>query len=258
LVANFTIVLGSTGDRHLSNVLIHENTGEVIHIDFGIVFEQGKVRLLSAAKPLWNAFCVSFPLLWTTFSHRCLKRLQIPELVPFRLTQNVVDAMGPMGTEGGFMKTAEETLSLLRQNAHGLETIVSSVLADPQYHWSENPEENQSGVETICDDHDDTNPGSRDNDTAATSTRRSRKRRGNGDENGSVSDEPQRQQRQAVTKRDEFAVFAMRRITEKLQGFEDDTGGEQQSVESQVKLLVSAACDPGNLCQMFLGWAPFI
>ena len=33
------------GDRHTHNILIHEGTGEVVHIDFGIVFEQGKVRL---------------------------------------------------------------------------------------------------------------------------------------------------------------------------------------------------------------------
>lgn len=35
-------VLG-IGDRHGSNILIHKGTGEVVHIDFGIVFEQGKV-----------------------------------------------------------------------------------------------------------------------------------------------------------------------------------------------------------------------
>jgi ataxia telangiectasia mutated family protein len=33
------------GDRHLGNILIHQGTGEVVHIDFGIVFEQGKVRI---------------------------------------------------------------------------------------------------------------------------------------------------------------------------------------------------------------------
>ena len=31
------------GDRHSSNILVHQKTGEVVHIDFGIVFEQGKV-----------------------------------------------------------------------------------------------------------------------------------------------------------------------------------------------------------------------
>ena len=33
------------GDRHTSNILVHTKTGEVVHIDFGIVFEQGKVGL---------------------------------------------------------------------------------------------------------------------------------------------------------------------------------------------------------------------
>ena len=37
-------VLG-IGDRHLQNILIHERTGDLVHIDFGIVFEQGKVRM---------------------------------------------------------------------------------------------------------------------------------------------------------------------------------------------------------------------
>lgn len=31
------------GDRHSHNILVHQKTGEVVHIDFGIVFEQGKV-----------------------------------------------------------------------------------------------------------------------------------------------------------------------------------------------------------------------
>lgn len=31
------------GDRHLSNILIDERTAEVVHIDFGVAFEQGKV-----------------------------------------------------------------------------------------------------------------------------------------------------------------------------------------------------------------------
>jgi serine-protein kinase ATM len=31
------------GDRHTSNILVHKGSGECLHIDFGIVFEQGKV-----------------------------------------------------------------------------------------------------------------------------------------------------------------------------------------------------------------------
>jgi hypothetical protein len=43
-------VLG-IGDRHGSNILVHERTGEVVHIDFGFVFEQGKVRNPGAVYP---------------------------------------------------------------------------------------------------------------------------------------------------------------------------------------------------------------
>lgn len=35
------------GDRHTSNILVHQKSGEVVHIDFGIVFEQGKVSSLT-------------------------------------------------------------------------------------------------------------------------------------------------------------------------------------------------------------------
>ncbi len=54
-------VLG-IGDRHSSNILLSQKSGEVVHIDFGIVFEQGKV-------------------------------LQIPETIPFRLTRDMIDGM---------------------------------------------------------------------------------------------------------------------------------------------------------------------
>lgn len=32
------------GDRHRSNILVSTLTGEVLHIDFGVAFDQGKVR----------------------------------------------------------------------------------------------------------------------------------------------------------------------------------------------------------------------
>lgn len=48
------------GDRHVNNILIDNSTGELIHIDLGIAFEQGKA-------------------------------LPIPETVPFRLTRDIVD-----------------------------------------------------------------------------------------------------------------------------------------------------------------------
>lgn len=50
------LVLTGIGDRHAQNILIDTVTAELVHIDFGIVFEQGKT-------------------------------LTTPETVPFRLTR---------------------------------------------------------------------------------------------------------------------------------------------------------------------------
>lgn len=56
------------GDRHLSNILIDWVTGEVVHIDYNLCFEKAKT-------------------------------LRVPERVPFRLTQNIEEAMGLTGVE---------------------------------------------------------------------------------------------------------------------------------------------------------------
>lgn len=61
------------GDRHVQNILIDTNTAEVIHIDFGIAFEQGKI-------------------------------LPHPETIPFRLTRDIVSPMGITGVNGLFRK----------------------------------------------------------------------------------------------------------------------------------------------------------
>ena len=45
------------------------------------------------------------------------ERLHYPEIVPYRLTRNTVDAMGITGVEGSFRTVCEIVLSLFRQNA---------------------------------------------------------------------------------------------------------------------------------------------
>jgi serine/threonine-protein kinase ATR len=92
-------VLG-LGDRHGENVLLEEGNGGTFHVDFNCLFDKG-----------------------LTFEK--------PELVPFRLTHNMVDAMGPAGVEGPFRKTAELTYSLLRQHEDTLITILETFVHDP-------------------------------------------------------------------------------------------------------------------------------
>lgn len=100
-------VLG-LGDRHVSNILVDKVTGEVIHIDFGVAFEQGKL-------------------------------LPIPELVPFRLTRDIVDGMGLSGVEGVFRRCCEETLRVLRSNKDVIQTVLEVFKYDPLFAWTTNP-----------------------------------------------------------------------------------------------------------------------
>ncbi|KAF8630142.1 hypothetical protein AX15_003095 [Amanita polypyramis BW_CC] len=97
-------VLG-LGDRHTSNILMDNRTGEVVHIDLGIAFEQGKL-------------------------------LNIPERVPFRLTRDIVDGMGFSGTQGVFQRCAEETLRVLRDNSEVIMTILEVFKYDPLHSWT--------------------------------------------------------------------------------------------------------------------------
>lgn len=98
------------GDRHLSNILLDIVTGEVVHIDFGIAFEQGKL-------------------------------LPTPERMPFRLTRDLVDGFGIAGVEGVFRRCSEVTLSVMQRNKDVLLTIVEVLLHDPMFNWALTPEE---------------------------------------------------------------------------------------------------------------------
>ncbi|KAL2269062.1 hypothetical protein VTJ83DRAFT_3908 [Remersonia thermophila] len=88
------------GDRHGENVLVEEGNGGVFHVDFNCLFDKG-----------------------LTF--------QLPERVPFRLTHNMVAAMGIYGYEGPFRHCSELTLRVLRQQEETLMSILEAFIYDP-------------------------------------------------------------------------------------------------------------------------------
>ncbi|KFD63307.1 hypothetical protein M514_07236, partial [Trichuris suis] len=67
-VASMVGYVVGLGDRHLDNLLINFDTGEMVNIDYNLCFDRGK-------------------------------HLRVPETVPFRLTQNIECALGIGGVE---------------------------------------------------------------------------------------------------------------------------------------------------------------
>ncbi|KAM3964649.1 serine/threonine-protein kinase tefu [Aphomia sociella] len=108
------------GDRHVQNILIDKKSAEVVHIDFGYAFDQGKI-------------------------------LRTPETVPFRLTQDIIAGFGCSGVEGLFRRCCEKTMQLLRDNQETLLTILEVLLYDPLYSLTSRQNVNSpTGNAAVC------------------------------------------------------------------------------------------------------------
>lgn len=88
------------GDRHGENILVDTKTARLVHVDFDCLFQRGL-------------------------------ELEVPELVPFRLTQNCLAPLGPTGVEGAFRSYCEITCRLMRANRGIMLCILHSIIGDP-------------------------------------------------------------------------------------------------------------------------------
>lgn len=93
------------GDRHLDNILMDFSTGEIVHIDYNVCFDKGR-------------------------------RLKVPEIVPFRLTQTIETALGLTGTEGTFRSNCEAVMSILRKNKDIMLMLLEVFVWDPLVEWT--------------------------------------------------------------------------------------------------------------------------
>lgn len=109
----FTLGLG---DRHLENILINNESGSLMHVDFACLFDHGK-------------------------------NLMTPEQVPFRLTQNLLHSMGVCAADGFFRRVSELSLEQVRNHKHTLLNVLSTMRHDPLVDWiKRNDREDASGM----------------------------------------------------------------------------------------------------------------
>ncbi|XP_011329801.1 serine/threonine-protein kinase ATR isoform X3 [Ooceraea biroi] len=95
------------GDRHGENILFDSKCGDCVHVDFNCLFNRGEL-------------------------------FDWPERVPFRLTHNMVDAMGPLKIEGPFRRACQITMRVLRQESSTLLSVLTPFVYDPLVSWNKN------------------------------------------------------------------------------------------------------------------------
>ncbi|KAJ2518383.1 hypothetical protein H4217_003364 [Coemansia sp. RSA 1939] len=195
-------VLG-IGDRHLQNILMDRSTAEVVHIDLGIAFDLGKL-------------------------------LPIPELVPFRLTREMIDGMGLLGLQGTFQSTCQTALEVMRMNSRVVITILNVLKVDPLYMWSLIPLRIDKMNRTAGGYVDELRDGSRISSTPSDIGER---------------DVVLAEETDAAAAEDENKE-AWRSIIHVGQRLD-----ARISAEGQVSELIQQATDPMLLSRMFEGWS---
>ncbi|KAF8356999.1 atl-1 [Pristionchus pacificus] len=177
------------GDRHADNILIDQTDGGIMHVDFNILFNRGE-------------------------------KLGVPEIVPFRLTRNLVDGFGPTGVEGTWKKSAEATLEVMRANAETLLTVMQAFIYDPLCEFGEGrAQQNKTGQRKMTE---------------------------------------QKSSKPSVNEVLEMIKYRLEGHIVTPLTLKKHSLTKKMSVNGQVTKLYELATDETKLCQMFSGWSPYL
>lgn len=110
------------GDRHLRNTLICEKTGRAIGIDFGYAFDTG------------------------------IRNMLYPELVPFRLTPQILNLIEPLKEHGFIKLTMIHSLKAFRNEKDILLSAMDVFVNEPTLGWLETAQNKNEENIIISDD----------------------------------------------------------------------------------------------------------
>jgi serine/threonine-protein kinase ATR len=158
--------------------------------------------------------------------------LQIPEVVPFRLTQNMVDALGPLGADGVYSWNLKSAMSTLRANRDTLLSVLEPFVKDPVINWKRYRSQEATGF--------------RANDSDLTVEAKQKM---------SVIDERLR----GIYRLRNSNMKKIRRV-DRLDSQQDDELSHPipLSVEGQVHKMIAEATSNENLVQLYVGWMPWV
>ena len=209
-------VLG-LGDRHTENMLVAVESAEMCHVDFDCLFDKGLV-------------------------------LQRPEVVPFRLTPNLVDAMGVTGVEGRFRRSMEVTLSVMRENKDSLLGTLEPFLRDPSVAWGRSGRAQKNDAEERARRARSEHHGEREQAEANDALRKVGGRlSGRYNLSHPHADKIHKAYQQRRAPRPSRGLGATR-----------EEAAMALSVQGQVQRLIAEATAEQNLCQMYFGWTPWL
>lgn len=159
-----------------------------------------------------------------------------PEVIPFRLTQNMVDAFGPTGADGLFKENLKVAMDTLRHNRDTLLSVLEPFTKDPIIDWKRY---------------------------------RSQQQRASSGKSSTTQDRQAKEVKRSINVIDERlrGIYNIYNPNHSRIRRTDGAADQQEeelshllplSVEGQVHKMIAEATSHENMVQLYVGWMPWV
>lgn len=206
------------GDRNMSNIMVNVKTGHVINIDFDRSFGMG------------------------------IRELSIPELLPFRLTPQMVNIMQPLGVSGIIFKCMVHSLRCFVDAKKHLMNYLEVFVKEPRIDW----------FEAVRDDAENQIEGQVNMVWNANDRIQIVGRKLNGENPCSISIHEIGHWMNGTERPETLSKYVGLLAGDQQLNVRARLPNGNLSIEDQVSVLIDMATDPALLGVSFVGFAPFV